>query len=48
MFILRYWYADSVAEIAKRLGISETNVSVSLSRIRRMLKAYLIERGFDG
>ena len=47
MFILRYWYADSVAEIARRLGVSENSVSVTLSRIRRKLKARLIERGFD-
>ena len=47
MFILRYWYVDSIAEIAKRIGISENNVSVTLSRIRSKLKARLIERGFD-
>ena len=47
MFILRYWYAAGVGEIAERMGISENNVSVSLSRIRRRLKAHLIERGFD-
>lgn len=47
IFILRYWYVDSISEIAKQLSISENNVSVSLSRIRGKLKAYLIERGFD-
>lgn len=47
MFILRYWYADSISEIARRLHISENNVSVSLNRIRRKLKTCLIERGFD-
>lgn len=47
MFILRYWYVDSIAEIAKRMGRSENNVSVTLSRIRGRLKAHLIERGFD-
>jgi len=48
MFILRYWYADSIADIAKRLGMSENSVSVTLSRVRRRLKIHLIERGFDG
>ena len=48
MFILRYWYAESVAEIAERMGISENSVSVTLHRIRRRLKAHLMERGFEG
>ena len=48
MFILRYWYADSVADIAKRLGVSENRVSVTLHRLRSKLRARLIERGFDG
>lgn len=47
MFILRYWYVDSISDIAKKLSISENNVSVSLSRIRSRLKAQLIDRGFD-
>jgi len=47
LFILRYWSADSVADIAERVGMSENNVSVTLSRIRGKLKTYLIERGFD-
>ena len=47
MFILRYWYADSIPTIAKRFAISENNVSVSLNRIRKKLKDYLIERGYD-
>ena len=47
MFILRYWYADSVADIARRMNVSENNVSVTLSRIRGRLKQRLIERGFD-
>ena len=47
MFILRYWYADSISEIANRMKTSENHVSVSLSRVRTKLKAHLIERGFD-
>ena len=47
MFILRYWYVDSISEIAKHMGISENNVSVSLNRIRKKLRVYLIERGFE-
>ena len=47
MFILRYWYADSVSDIAKRFRTSVNNVSVTLSRVRQKLKTLLIERGFD-
>lgn len=47
MFILRYWYVYSIRETADRMGMTETKVSVTLHRIRRDLKGYLIERGFD-
>ena len=47
MFILRYWYADSIAEIAERFSLSENYVSVTLSRVRKKLKGHLVERGFD-
>ena len=47
MFILRYWYADSVKEIAQRMGMSENRVSVTLHRVRLRLRARLMERGFD-
>ena len=46
MFILRYWYADSVADIAERFAKSEGNVSVILNRLRKKLKAHLTERGY--
>ncbi len=45
IFILRYWYADSVGSIAKRFGMSENSVSVTLNRLRKSLRDYLIERG---
>lgn len=46
IFVLRYWYADSVAQIAKRMHLSENSVSVALHRLRTALRAYLEERGF--
>lgn len=46
IFLCRYWYVLSISEIAKRFHISETNVSVMLSRIRTALKEYLEERGY--
>lgn len=47
MFVRRYWYSDSVTDIAKRCGVSENSVSVSLNRLRKRLHNYLIERGFE-
>ncbi len=43
IFMRRYAYADTYADIAKRVGISEKNVSVRLTLIRQKLKQYLIE-----
>ncbi len=47
MFVRRYWYADDIGAIAKRMGMSANNVSVEIRRVRLKLRGYLIERGFD-
>ena len=44
IFMRRYAYFDTYAEIANRVGLSEKNVSVRLARIRRKMKKYLMER----
>ena len=41
IFVLRYWYCLSVAEIARKTGMGRSSVSVTLSRTRRSLAAYL-------
>ncbi|MBQ3262154.1 MAG: sigma-70 family RNA polymerase sigma factor [Oscillospiraceae bacterium] len=46
-FLLRYWHAEPVSAIAQRLGMTESNVSVTLHRTRAALRDYLTERGFD-
>lgn len=46
IFIRRYWYGDSVGEIARELRIRETTVSVRLNRMRKSLKAYLKKEGY--
>ena len=46
-FIRRYWYCDSVGEIARRCGIKQGNAAVMLGRMREALKIYLTERGFE-
>ena len=41
IFVRRYWFCDSVAEIAARYGMSESGVKSVLFRVRRRLAAYL-------
>ena len=44
IFMRRYAYLDAYSDIAARVGLSEKNVSVRLTRIRQKMKQYLIER----
>jgi len=44
LFLRRYWFVDSYGDIARRTGLSEKNVSVRLTRIRKQLKHYLREQ----
>lgn len=48
IFLRRYWFGDSVKEIAKMLGMKESAVSVRLLRTREKLKDYLTEEGYYG
>ena len=45
MFVKRYYYSESVFDIARLYGIGEHAVSVRLFRIRKKLKKYLIKEG---
>lgn len=45
VFLRRYWYMDSVAEIAKGFSLSESAVKTMLFRIRQELKSYLRKEG---
>lgn len=45
MFMRRYWFSESVSEIATRFGVSAHAVSVKLSRIREALRKFLMKRG---
>ena len=44
IFLQRYWFSDNYSDIAKKVGISEKSVSVRLTRIRRRMREYLLER----
>ena len=45
VFLRRYWYADTVREIARRYGYSESKVKTMLLRTRRRLRDYLEKEG---
>lgn len=45
IFLRRYLYLDSVAEIAQRYGCSESKVKMQLKRTRTKLYAYLNKEG---
>ena len=47
MFIRRYWYSDKVSDIAERYGKTESTISVTLNRLRKKLRDFLKERGYD-
>ncbi len=46
VFVCRYWYADSVRDIAARVGRTESHVSMTLTRLRRKLHEDLTKGGF--
>ena len=45
VFMRRYWYVDTIAEIAVRYGISESAVNMRLNRTRAKLCTYLEQEG---
>ena len=46
IFMRRYWHMDSIAEIAKRHGISESSVKSNLFRARKKLKKALMRERY--
>lgn len=46
VFIRRYWYLDSVSQIAEQYGISESKVKSMLMRTREQLREFLKKEGF--
>ena len=41
IFVKRYWYGESIADIAAELSLSESNVATTLHRLRASLKDFL-------
>lgn len=45
IFLRRYWFADSVEDIARRYGFSESKVKTRLHRTRLQLRQFLAKEG---
>lgn len=45
VFLCRYWYADPVADIARRFGFSQSKVTSMLHRTREKLNRHLAKEG---
>ena len=45
IFMRRYWYTDSIQEIAERYHMSQSKVKTQLHRTRRKLQLFLEKEG---
>ena len=46
VFIRRYWYLDSISDIARRFSLFESKVKTMLFRSRNRLRDYLEKEGY--
>lgn len=46
IFLRRYWFGDSVGDIARSFAMKESAVSVRLSRTREKLRTFLTKEGY--
>ena len=46
-FVRRYWYADSIEDIAALCGCGQSKVKSSLARTRKALRKYLEKEGVE-
>ena len=47
LFLRRFWFEDDMKEIAEKLGISENNARVRLTRLKAKLRKHLEKEGID-
>ena len=47
LFLRRYWYLDSISDIARRFACSESKVKTTLLRCRKRLREHLKEGGYS-
>ena len=45
LFLRRYWYVDTIAEIARQYGMTESKVKMQLARTKEKLRIYLEKEG---
>ena len=45
IFMRKYWYMDSVADIARAMGMTESAVKVTLYRTREKFRKHLDQEG---
>ena len=46
VFLRRYWYMDSISDIAKRYRMTQSKVKTLLHRLRNRLRNYLEQEGY--
>lgn len=47
IFLRRYWYLDSISQIANRYGMKDGKVKMILFRLRNSLRKYLKKEGYS-
>lgn len=47
VFVCRYFYCDSIEDIAQSFGFSQSKVKSMLMRTREKLRDYLLKEGYD-
>jgi len=47
IFVRRYWYTDSISDIAARYDMTYAALSMALKRLRTKLHNDLVERGYE-
>ncbi len=47
LFMRRYWYGDSIRDLAERTGRSEGSLKTALHRMRKALKTFLEKEGYE-
>ena len=45
LFVRRYWYLESIHDLAERYNVSESKVKSNLFRTRKALRQHLLEEG---
>ena len=47
LFVRRYWFFDSIPELSRRYGLSQSKVKTTLFRLREKLRERLEAEGYD-